>query len=139
VCVTAQHRQMLDDLLALFAIEPDYDLDVMRHDQSITEITTRVLEGMEGVCARRPDVVLVHGDTSTSTAAALAAYYAKIPVGHVEAGLRTRTIWEPFPEEMNRRLTGRSRRIIFRRPRAPAAISRARTSIRPTSSLPATP
>jgi UDP-N-acetylglucosamine 2-epimerase (non-hydrolysing) len=108
VCVTAQHRQMLDDLLALFAIEPDYDLDVMRHDQSITEITTRVLEGMEGVLHEaRPDVVLVHGDTSTSTAAALAAYYAKIPVGHVEAGLRTRTIWEPFPEEMNRRLTGR--------------------------------
>jgi UDP-N-acetylglucosamine 2-epimerase (non-hydrolysing) len=108
VCVTAQHRQMLDDLLELFAIEPDYDLNVMRHDQTITEITTRVLEGMEGVLRdARPDVVLVHGDTSTSTAAALAAYYAKIPVGHVEAGLRTTTIWEPFPEEMNRRLTGR--------------------------------
>jgi UDP-N-acetylglucosamine 2-epimerase (non-hydrolysing) len=108
VCVTAQHRQMLDDLLALFAIVPDYDLDVMRHDQSITQITTRVLEGMEGVLLdAKPDVVLVHGDTSTSTAAALAAYYAKIPVGHVEAGLRTSTIWEPFPEEMNRRLTGR--------------------------------
>lgn len=108
VCVTAQHRQMLDDLLALFAIVPDYDLDVMRHDQSITQITTRVLEGMEGVLLEaKPDVVLVHGDTSTSTAAALAAYYAKIPVGHVEAGLRTSTIWEPFPEEMNRRLTGR--------------------------------
>jgi UDP-N-acetylglucosamine 2-epimerase (non-hydrolysing) len=108
VCVTAQHRQMLDDLLALFAIEPDYDLDVMRHDQTITQITTRVLEGMEPVlAAARPDVVLVHGDTSTSTAAALAAYYAKVPVGHVEAGLRTSTVWEPFPEEMNRRLTGR--------------------------------
>jgi UDP-N-acetylglucosamine 2-epimerase (non-hydrolysing) len=108
VCVTAQHRQMLDDLLDLFAIKPDYDLNVMRHDQTITEITTRVLEGMEGVLRdARPDVVLVHGDTSTSTAAALAAYYAKIPVGHVEAGLRTTTIWEPFPEEMNRRLTGR--------------------------------
>jgi UDP-N-acetylglucosamine 2-epimerase (non-hydrolysing) len=108
VCVTAQHRQMLDDLLELFAIEPDYDLDVIRHDQTITEITTRVLEGMEDVLRdARPDVVLVHGDTSTSTAAALAAYYAKIPVGHVEAGLRTTTIWEPFPEEMNRRLTGR--------------------------------
>jgi len=108
VCVTAQHRQMLDDLLELFAIEPDYDLNVMRHDQTITEITTRVLEGMEGVLREaQPDVVLVHGDTSTSTAAALAAYYAKIPVGHVEAGLRTTTIWEPFPEEMNRRLTGR--------------------------------
>jgi UDP-N-acetylglucosamine 2-epimerase (non-hydrolysing) len=108
VCVTAQHREMLDDLLALFAIVPDFDLDVMRHDQTITQITTRVLEGMEPVLeASRPDVVLVHGDTSTSTAAALAAYYAKIPVGHVEAGLRTSTIWEPFPEEMNRRLTGR--------------------------------
>ncbi len=108
VCVTAQHRQMLDDLLALFAIVPDYDLDVMRHDQTITQITTRVLEGMEPVlAAARPDVVLVHGDTSTSTAAALAAFYARIPVGHVEAGLRTSTIWEPFPEEMNRRLTGR--------------------------------
>ncbi len=108
VCVTAQHRQMLDDLLALFAIAPDDDLDIMRHDQTITQITTRVLEGMERVLReRRPDVVLVHGDTSTSTAAALAAFYAKIPVGHVEAGLRTSTIWEPFPEEMNRRLTGR--------------------------------
>jgi UDP-N-acetylglucosamine 2-epimerase (non-hydrolysing) len=108
VCVTAQHRQMLDDLLELFAIVPDYDLDIMRHDQTITQITTRVLEGMEGVLRdAKPDVVLVHGDTSTSTAAALAAYYAKVPVGHVEAGLRTTTIWEPFPEEMNRRLTGR--------------------------------
>jgi UDP-N-acetylglucosamine 2-epimerase (non-hydrolysing) len=108
VCVTAQHRQMLDDLLELFGIVPDYDLDIMRHDQTITQITTRVLEGMEGVLRdAKPDVVLVHGDTSTSTAAALAAYYAKVPVGHVEAGLRTTTIWEPFPEEMNRRLTGR--------------------------------
>ena len=108
VCVTAQHREMLDDLLVLFGIVPDYDLDVMRHDQTISAITTRVLQGMEDVLARAlPDVVLVHGDTSTSTAAALAAYYAKIPVGHVEAGLRTSTIWEPFPEEMNRRLTGR--------------------------------
>jgi UDP-N-acetylglucosamine 2-epimerase (non-hydrolysing) len=108
VCVTAQHRQMLDDLLALFGIVPDFDLDVMRHDQTITQITTRVLEGMEDVLLlAKPDVVLVHGDTSTSTAAALAAFYAKIPVGHVEAGLRTSTIREPFPEEMNRRLTGR--------------------------------
>lgn len=108
VCVTAQHRQMLDDLLALFGIVPDYDLDIMRHDQTITQITTRVLEGMEPVlAAAKPDVVLVHGDTSTSTAAALAAFYAKVPVGHVEAGLRTTTPWEPFPEEMNRRLTGR--------------------------------
>jgi UDP-N-acetylglucosamine 2-epimerase (non-hydrolysing) len=108
VCVTAQHRDMLDDLLRLFEITPDFDLNIMSHDQTITQITTRVLEGMEGVFSRtRPDVVLVHGDTGTSTAAALAAFYAKIPVGHVEAGLRTTTIWEPFPEEMNRRLTGR--------------------------------
>jgi UDP-N-acetylglucosamine 2-epimerase (non-hydrolysing) len=108
VCVTAQHRQMLDDLLVLFGIVPDYDLDVMRHDQTITQITTRVLEGMESVLRdARPDVVLVHGDTATSTAAALAAFYAKIPVGHVEAGLRTTTAFEPFPEEMNRRITGR--------------------------------
>ncbi len=124
VCVTAQHRQMLDDLLSLFAIVPDYDLDVMRHDQTITQITTRVLEGMEGVLqAARPDVVLVHGDTSTSTAAALAAYYAKTPVGHVEAGLRTSTIWEPFPEEMNRRLTGRLASYHF------APTSRARRNL----------
>ncbi len=108
VCVTAQHRQMLDDLLDLFEIVPDYDLDIMRHDQTITQITTRVLEGLESVLRdARPDVVLVHGDTATSTAAALAAFYAKIPAGHVEAGLRTTTRWEPFPEEMNRRLTGR--------------------------------
>ena len=108
VCVTAQHRKMLDDLLALFAIEPDFDLDVMRPDQTLTGITTRVLEGMEGVLERaEPDVVLVHGDTSTSTAAALAAFYRRVPVGHVEAGLRTSPRWEPFPEEMNRRLTGR--------------------------------
>ncbi|HMD03316.1 MAG TPA: UDP-N-acetylglucosamine 2-epimerase (non-hydrolyzing) [Candidatus Baltobacteraceae bacterium] len=108
VCVTAQHREMLDDLLTLFEIVPDYDLDVMRPDQSLTEITTRVLEGMGPVLdAARPDVVLVHGDTSTSTAAALAAFYRRVPVGHVEAGLRTDDRWEPFPEEMNRRLTGR--------------------------------
>jgi len=108
VCVTAQHRQMLDDLLRLFAIVPDYDLDIMSHDQTITQITTRVLDGMVAVlAAAQPDVVLVHGDTATSTAAALAAFYARVPVGHVEAGLRTTTPWEPFPEEMNRRLTGR--------------------------------
>ena len=132
VCVTAQHREMLDDLLALFAIEPDYDLDVMRHDQTITQITTRVLEGMEGVlAAARPDVVLVHGDTATSTAAALAAFYAKIRVGHVEAGLRTRTIWEPFPEEMNRRLTGRLASYHF------APTSRARRNLEAENVAPA--
>lgn len=106
VCVTAQHRQMLDDLLAFFAISPDYDLNVMTEDQSLTEITTRVLAGMEPVLREaRPDVVLVHGDTTTSTAAALAAFYQQIPVGHVEAGLRTNNRWLPYPEEMNRRLT----------------------------------
>lgn len=107
VCVTAQHRQMLDDLLALFAIEPDYDLDIMTADQTLTQITTRVLEGMQPVLeSAKPDVVLVHGDTTTSTSAALAAFYQQIPVGHVEAGLRTNDRWLPFPEEMNRRLTG---------------------------------
>jgi UDP-N-acetylglucosamine 2-epimerase (non-hydrolysing) len=107
VCVTAQHRKMLDDLLELFSITPDFDLDVMTSDQTLTEITTRVLTRMEPVLQEaRPDVVLVHGDTSTSTAAALAAFYQRIPVGHVEAGLRTNDPWMPFPEEMNRRLTG---------------------------------
>ncbi len=107
VCVTAQHRQMLDDLLELFAIVPKYDLDIMTPDQTLTQITTRVLAGMEPVLKEaRPDVVLVHGDTTTSTSAALAAFYQNIPVGHVEAGLRTSDRWLPFPEEMNRRLTG---------------------------------
>jgi UDP-N-acetylglucosamine 2-epimerase (non-hydrolysing) len=107
VCVTAQHRDMLDDLLELFAIVPDHDLNIMTADQSLTEITTRVLIGMEPVLARvRPDVVLVHGDTTTSSSAALATFYQHIPVGHVEAGLRTSDRWLPYPEEMNRRLTG---------------------------------
>jgi UDP-N-acetylglucosamine 2-epimerase (non-hydrolysing) len=124
VCVTAQHREMVDDLLSLFAIQPDYDLDIMRANQTIAQITTRVLEGMELVLREvKPDVVLVHGDTSTSTAAALAAFYEKIPVGHVEAGLRTSTIWEPFPEEMNRRLTGRLASYHF------APTSRARRNL----------
>jgi UDP-N-acetylglucosamine 2-epimerase (non-hydrolysing) len=107
VCVTAQHRRMLDDLLDLFAIEPDHDLDIMTDDQTLTDITTRVLAGMEPVLRdARPDVVLVHGDTTTSTSAALAAFYQQIPVGHVEAGLRTNNRWQPYPEEMNRRITG---------------------------------
>ena len=107
VCVTAQHRQMLDDLLELFSIEPDYDLDIMTADQTLTQITTRVLDGMERVLKEaKPDVVLVHGDTTTSTSAALAAFYQHIPTGHVEAGLRTSDRWLPYPEEMNRRLTG---------------------------------
>jgi UDP-N-acetylglucosamine 2-epimerase (non-hydrolysing) len=107
VCVTAQHREMLDEVLRLFEITPDVDLDIMTKTQSLTDITTRVLSGMERVLGDlRPDVVLVHGDTTTSTAAALAAFYQKIPVGHVEAGLRTSSIAEPYPEEANRRLTG---------------------------------
>jgi UDP-N-acetylglucosamine 2-epimerase (non-hydrolysing) len=106
VCVTAQHREMLDEVLDLFAIVPDYDLNIMTRTQSLTDITTRVLTGMEQVlAAAKPDVVLVHGDTTTSSAAALAAFYAKIPVGHVEAGLRTSTVHMPFPEELNRRIT----------------------------------
>lgn len=104
---TAQHREMLDEVLELFGIETEYDLGVMTEGQSLTDVTTRVLERVGTVLADvKPDVVLVHGDTTTSTAAALAAYYRKLPVGHVEAGLRTDTIYEPFPEEINRRLTG---------------------------------
>ena len=121
VCVSAQHRQMLDDLLELFAIEPRYDLDIMTDDQTLTEITTRVLAGMEPVLhAASPDVVLVHGDTATSTAAALAAFYSHVPVGHVEAGLRTGDRWLPFPEEMNRRLTGAIASFHF----APTSLAR---------------
>lgn len=107
VCVTAQHRQMLDDLLDLFKIEPQFDLDIMTRDQTLTQITTRVLEGMEPVLKEaKPEVVLVHGDTTTSSSASLAAFYQQIPVGHVEAGLRTSDRWLPYPEEMNRRITG---------------------------------
>ena len=107
VCVTAQHRQMLDDLLDLFKIEPQFDLDIMTRDQTLTQITTRVLEGMEPVLKEaKPEVVLVHGDTTTSSSASVAAFYQQIPVGHVEAGLRTSDRWLPYPEEMNRRITG---------------------------------
>jgi UDP-N-acetylglucosamine 2-epimerase len=114
VCVTAQHREMLDDVLRLFEIVPDVDLNIMTKMQSLTDVTARVLIGMEPVLAQhRPDVVLVHGDTTTSTATALAAFYAKIPVGHVEAGLRTTTTGEPFPEELNRRVTGAIARYHF--------------------------
>jgi len=106
VCVSAQHREMLDDLLELFEIVPDYDLNIMTADQSLTHIMTRVLIDIEPVLRTgRPDVVLVHGDTTTSTSAALAAFYQKIAVGHVEAGLRTSDRWMPYPEEINRRLT----------------------------------
>lgn len=107
VCVTAQHRQMLDQVLTLFDIVPDFDLDLMQPGQDLTEITANVLGGMKRVLKEwRPDLILVHGDTTTTFAASLAAYYEKIPVGHVEAGLRTGNIYSPWPEEMNRRLTG---------------------------------
>ena len=108
VCVTAQHRQMLDQVLHIFDIVPDYDLDIMKPNQDLYDITSRVLLGMRDVLKEvQPDVVLVHGDTTTSTAAALAAFYQQIPVGHVEAGLRTYNIYSPWPEEMNRQITGR--------------------------------
>ena len=108
VCVTAQHRQMLDQVLHIFDIKPDYDLDIMTPNQDLYDVTSRVLLGMRDVLKKvQPDVVLVHGDTTTSTAAALAAFYQQIPVGHVEAGLRTHNIYSPWPEEMNRQITGR--------------------------------
>jgi len=108
VCVTGQHREMLDQVLAVFDIKPDYDLDIMQQGQDLYDITSRVLTGMRDVLRKEhPDIVLVHGDTTTSTAAALAAFYQQIPVGHVEAGLRTHNIYSPWPEEMNRQLTGR--------------------------------
>lgn len=106
VCVTAQHREMLDQVLEVFDIVPDYDLDIMKEKQTLTGITTRALEGLEKVIMEvQPDVVLVHGDTTTTFAGALAAYYQKVAVGHVEAGLRTYDKYQPFPEEMNRKLT----------------------------------
>ncbi len=108
VCVTGQHRQMLDQVLDLFEISPDYDLNIMQQGQDLYDVTARVLVGMRDVLKdAQPDVVLVHGDTTTSTAAALAAFYQQIPVGHVEAGLRTHNIYSPWPEEMNRQITGR--------------------------------
>lgn len=108
VCVTGQHREMLDQVLSIFDVKPDYDLNIMKQGQDLTDVTARVLTGMRDVFKQcRPDVVLVHGDTTTSTAAALAAFYAQIPVGHVEAGLRTHNIYTPWPEEMNRQITGR--------------------------------
>lgn len=108
VCVTGQHREMLDQVLRIFDIKPDYDLNIMKQGQDLYDVTARVLTGMRDVFMEcKPDVVLVHGDTTTSTAAALAAFYQQIPVGHVEAGLRTHNIYSPWPEEMNRQITGR--------------------------------
>lgn len=121
VCVTGQHREMLDQVLHIFDIQPDYDLNIMKQGQDLYDVTSRVLLGLREVLKEvRPDVVLVHGDTTTSTAAALAAFYAQIPVGHVEAGLRTHNIYSPWPEEMNRQLTGRIATWHF----APTPLSR---------------
>ena len=121
VCVTGQHRQMLDQVLRIFDITPDYDLNIMKQGQDLYDVTARVLTGMRDVLREaQPDVVLVHGDTTTSTAAAMAAFYAQIPVGHVEAGLRTHNIYSPWPEEMNRQITGRIAQYNF----APTPLSR---------------
>lgn len=121
VCVTGQHREMLDQVLEIFDIEPDYDLNIMKQGQDLYDVTARVLTGMRDVFKEcLPDIVLVHGDTTTSTAAALAAFYQQIPVGHVEAGLRTHDIYSPWPEEMNRQITGRIATYNF----APTALSR---------------
>ena len=121
VCVTGQHREMLDQVLHIFEIEPDYDLNIMKQGQDLYDVTARVLTGMRDVLKEaRPDVVLVHGDTTTSTAAALAAFYQQIPVGHVEAGLRTHNVYSPWPEEMNRQITGRIATYHF----APTPLSR---------------
>lgn len=121
VCVTGQHRQMLDQVLEIFDIKPDFDLNIMKQGQDLYDVTTRVLTGMRDVLTEtQPDVVLVHGDTTTSTAAALAAFYKQIPVGHVEAGLRTHNIYSPWPEEMNRQITGRIAKYNF----APTPLSR---------------
>lgn len=121
VCVTGQHRQMLDQVLDIFDIKPDYDLNIMKQGQDLYDVTARVLTGMRDVLKEaQPDVVLVHGDTTTSTAAALAAFYQQITVGHVEAGLRTHNIYSPWPEEMNRQITGRIATYDF----APTPLSR---------------
>lgn len=121
VCVTGQHREMLDQVLEIFDIKPDYDLNIMKQGQDLYDVTARVLTGMRDVFKQyRPDIVLVHGDTTTSTAAALSAFYQQIPVGHVEAGLRTHDIYSPWPEEMNRQITGRIATYNF----APTALSR---------------
>ena len=120
VCVTGQHREMLDQVLQIFDIHPDYDLNIMKQGQDLYDVTARVLTGLRDVLEEvHPDVVLVHGDTTTSTATALAAFYAQIPVGHVEAGLRTHNIYSPWPEEMNRQITGRIANYHF----APTVLS----------------
>ena len=121
VCVTGQHREMLDQVLKIFEVTPDYDLNIMKQGQDLYDVTARVLTGMRDVLKEvHPDVVLVHGDTTTSTATALAAFYQQIPVGHVEAGLRTRNLYSPWPEELNRQITGRIATFNF----APTPLSK---------------
>ena len=121
VCVTGQHREMLDQVLRIFDIQPDYDLNIMKQGQDLYDVTARVLTGMRDVLKEtRPDIVLVHGDTTTSTAAAFAAFYQQIPVGHIEAGLRTHNIYSPWPEEVNRQITGRIATYHF----APTSLSK---------------
>lgn len=133
VCVTGQHRQMLDQVLDLFEIIPDFDLNIMKQGQDLYDVTARVLTGMRDILKEaKPDVVLVHGDTTTSTAAALAAFYQQIPVGHVEAGLRTHNMYSPWPEEMNRQITGRIATYNF----APTLLSKSnllKEAIKPDS------
>ena len=121
VCVTGQHREMLDQVLHLFEIKPDYDLNIMQKKQDLYDVTARVLIGMRDILKEvHPDIMLVHGDTTTSTASALAAFYQQIPVGHIEAGLRTHDIYSPWPEEMNRQITGRVATYHF----APTVLSK---------------
>ena len=121
VCVTGQHREMLDQVLQIFEVVPDYDLNIMKQGQDLYDVTSRVLLGLRDVFKQeKPDVVLVHGDTTTSTAAALAAFYQQIPVAHIEAGLRTHNIYSPWPEEMNRQITSRIATYNF----APTSLSR---------------
>ncbi|MDA3930169.1 MAG: UDP-N-acetylglucosamine 2-epimerase (non-hydrolyzing) [Prolixibacteraceae bacterium] len=121
VCVTAQHREMLDQVLDIFEIKPDYDLDLMKQNQDLYDVTSRVLLGMRDILKQvQPNIVFVHGDTTTSSATALAAYYQQIPVAHVEAGLRTRNIYSPWPEEINRQITGRIATYNF----APTSLSK---------------
>ena len=121
VCVTAQHREMLDQVLKIFKIHPQYDLNIMKQGQTLSQITTKVLNGLEEIIQKeKPDIVLVHGDTTTTFAAALAAYYCQVDIGHVEAGLRTYDKYAPYPEEMNRQMTDRLTDMFF----APTNISR---------------
>ena len=121
VCVTGQHREMLDQVLNIFDVTPDYDLNIMKQGQDLYDVTARVLVGMRDILKEvQPDIVLVHGDTTTSTASALAAFYQQIPVGHVEAGLRTHNIYSPWPEEINRQITGRIATYNF----APTSLSK---------------